>query len=113
MVPSVDPMSRTYTVRVNVPDVPGLKAGMFGRATFAVGQGAESIYIPAGAVKRWYQFTGVYVVGDDSKAHLRFVRLGRSVDSRVEVIAGLKPGERIALNKLDEVADGSPIMEGF
>jgi len=31
----------------------------------------------------------------------------------VEIIAGLKPGERIALNKLDEVADGSPIMEGF
>jgi RND family efflux transporter MFP subunit len=113
VVPAVDPMSRTYTVRVNLPDVPGLKAGMFGRATFAIGQGAESIYIPADAVKRWYQFTGVYVVGEDSKAHLRFVRLGRSVDSQVEIIAGLKPGERIALNKLDEVADGSPIMEGF
>lgn len=113
VVPSVDPMSRTYTVRVNLPEVPGLKAGMFGRATFAIGQGAESIYIPAHAVKRWYQFTGVYVVGEDSKAHLRFVRLGRSMDSQVEIIAGLKPGERIALNKLDEVADGSPIMEGF
>jgi RND family efflux transporter MFP subunit len=113
MVPAVDPMSRSYTVRVDLPDVPGLKAGMFGRATFAIGQGAESIYIPADAVKRWYQFTGVYVVGEDSKAHLRLVRLGRSYDSQVEVIAGLKPGERIALNKLDEVADGSPIMEGF
>jgi RND family efflux transporter MFP subunit len=113
VVQAVDPMSRTYTVRVNLPDVAGLKAGMFGRATFAIGQGAESIYIPADAVKRWYQFTGVYVVGDDSKAHLRFVRLGRTYDSQVEIIAGLKPGERIALNKLDEVADGSPIMEGF
>lgn len=113
MVPAVDPMSRTYIVRVDLPDVAGLKAGMFGRATFGIGEGPESIYIPADAIKRWYQFTGVYVVGDDSKAHLRLVRLGRTYDNQVEIIAGLKPGERIALNKLDEVADGSPIMEGF
>jgi len=113
VIPSVDPMSRTYTVRVNLPNTPGIKAGMFGRATFAVGQAAESIYIPSDAVKRWYQFTGVYVVGADNKAHLRFVRLGRTTDSQVEIIAGLKPGERIVLNKLNEVEDGSPIMEAM
>ena len=113
VIPAVDPMSRTYMVWVKLPAVPGLKAGTFGRATFAVGEGLESLYIPADAVKRWYQFTGVYVVGDDTKAHLRFVRLGRTMDDQVEIIAGLKPGERIVLNKLDEVADGSPIMEGF
>ena len=113
VIPAVDPMSRSYTVRIKLPQVAGLKAGMFGRATFAVGEGAESIYIPATAVKRWYQFTGVYVVGDDTKAHLRFVRLGHTMDDQVEIIAGLKPGEKIVLNKLDEVADGSPIMEGF
>ncbi len=113
VIPSVDPMSRTYTVRIDLPENPAVKAGMFGRATFAVGQGAESIYIPRDAVKRWYQFTGVYVVGADNKAHLRFVRLGRTADSRVEVIAGLKPGERIVLNKLNEVEDGSPIMEAM
>lgn len=113
VIPSVDPMSRTYTVRINIPDTPGIKAGMFCRATFAVGQAAESIYIPNSAVKRWYQFTGVYVVGADNKAHLRFVRLGRTTDSQVEIIAGLKPGERIVLNKLNEVQDGSPIMEAM
>lgn len=113
VVPSVDPMSRTYTVRVNLPDTQAIKAGMFGRATFAVGQTAESIYIPNDAVKRWYQFTGIYVVGADNKAHLRFVRLGRTVDSQVEIIAGLKAGERIVLNKLDEIEDGSPIMEAM
>jgi len=113
VIPSVDPMSRTYMVRVNLPETTVVKAGMFGRATFAVGQGAESIYIPSDAVKRWYQFTGVFVVGADNKAHLRFVRLGRSSDSQVEIIAGLKAGERIVLNKLNEVEDGSPIMEAM
>ncbi len=113
VIPSVDPMSRTYSVRINLPETAAVKAGMFGRATFAVGQATESIYIPTDAVKRWYQFTGVYVVGADSKAHLRFVRLGRTTDSQVEIIAGLKPGERIVLNKLDEVQDGSPIMEAM
>jgi len=113
VIPSVDPMSRTYTVRIDLPDVRSIKAGMFCRATFAVGQAAESIYIPSSAIKRWYQFTGVYVVGADNKAHLRFVRLGRTTDSQVEIIAGLKPGERIVLNKLNEVQDGSPIMEAM
>jgi len=113
VIPSVDPMSRTYIVRIDLPDARHIKAGMFCRATFAVGQAAASIYIPSDAVKRWYQFTGVYVVGADNKAHLRFVRLGRTTDSQVEIIAGLKPGERIVLNKLNEVEDGSPIMEAM
>jgi multidrug efflux pump subunit AcrA (membrane-fusion protein) len=40
------------------------------------------------------QLTGVRVVAGD-RTVLRWVRLGRTLGDRVEVLSGLEPGERI------------------
>lgn len=87
-----DPMSRTVEARVAVPaDWP---TGVSVTALVPAGTRA-AIVIPAGAVVRRGQLTGVTVISPEGTT-LRWVRLGRAVGDRVEVLSGLAAGERIA-----------------
>lgn len=90
-----DPMSRTVEVRVILPaDWP---TGVSVSALVPAGT-ARAITVPASAVVRRGQLTGVQVVTPDGVA-IRWVRLGRVVGDgeRVEILSGLSAGDRIVL----------------
>ena len=96
IVPSADPGSRSFLVKVSLADSAGLYPGMFGRLMIPTGQ-AEKVIIPAEAVTRVGQLDFVIVKTDQGPVR-RYVRLGeRSPDNRVEVISGLSPGDQIFL----------------
>lgn len=97
VLPSADTATHTVKVRINMPtDLEGVIPGMFARAHFAVAS-ARKLSIPASAVVRRSEITAVYVVKND-KVSLRQVRLGTpDAGGQVEVLAGLNPGEIIAL----------------
>ncbi|HUG79387.1 MAG TPA: efflux RND transporter periplasmic adaptor subunit, partial [Burkholderiales bacterium] len=99
VVPAADPRTHTTRVRLDLPgDVRGIYPGVYARAHFAVGA-APKLLVPRAAVIRRSELTAVYVLGDDGRPLLRQVRLGVAGDERaVEVLAGLKPGERVALD---------------
>ena len=71
-----------------------LYPGMFIKVGFIVGE-AQRLLIPADAVVRRSELSGVYVV-DGDKVSLRQVRLGRRFGESIEVIAGLDEGEAVA-----------------
>ncbi|MBI1943218.1 MAG: efflux RND transporter periplasmic adaptor subunit [Betaproteobacteria bacterium] len=98
VVPAADPRTHTTRVRLELPaDVRGVYPGVFARAHFAVGR-APRLLVPREAVLHRSEVTGVYVIDDKGAARLRQIRLGTAGDERaVEVLAGLKPGERVAL----------------
>lgn len=109
VIPSGDPRSRTYQVQVILPNPDGrLKAGMFARATFPAGS-REAVGVPAGSVVRRGQLEGLFVVDDDSRARLRWVRLGREAGDVVEVISGLQAGERFVVDPPTGLSDDSPV----
>jgi RND family efflux transporter MFP subunit len=89
-----DPMTRTVEVRIEVPTDWATGAS----ATALVPAGSHTgVAIPADAVIRRGQLTGVNVVTDAGVA-VRWIRLGRTLrDARVLVLSGLEPGDRIAL----------------
>lgn len=99
LLPTVDPATHTLELRLDLPSGLGNVApGMFARAWLPVGASADArIYVPDQAVLRRAELTAVYVVGSDGRPLLRQVRLGRSEGDRVEILSGVEPGERVAL----------------
>lgn len=97
VLPSADSATHTVKVRLDMPaDIEGVIPGMFARAHFAVGS-SRKLSIPASAVVRRSEITAVYVV-NKTRVSLRQVRLGTpDASAQVEVLAGLNPGEIIAL----------------
>jgi RND family efflux transporter MFP subunit len=87
-----DPRMRTVEVRVEVPaDWP---TGT--QVTGLLPSGTRSaVTIPASAVVRRGQLTGVRVVSEQGVG-IRWIRLGRTFGDRVEVLSGLAEGDRIA-----------------
>ena len=51
----------------------------------------------------------VAVVGDGDVVHYQKVQLGRDFGDRVEVLAGLQPGERLVINPGDSVRDNAKV----
>lgn len=99
--PLADARTHSTQVRVNLPaNEAGLYPGMFVRAHFVVGR-ANRLVIPASAVLHRSEVVAVYVVGEKGGATLRQVRLGEATtDGAIEVLAGLNPGERVALDPI-------------
>jgi len=85
-------------VRIDLPtNLDGVIPGMFARAHFSVGT-AQKLAIPSSAVVRRSEITAVYVVRGE-QVSLRQVRLGTpNGRGQVEVLAGLNPGDVIALD---------------
>jgi RND family efflux transporter MFP subunit len=99
VVPAADPRTHTTRVRLELPeDVRGVYPGVFARAHFVVGR-EPRLLVPREAVLRRSEVTAVYVVDDRGFPRLRQVRLGTVSDEHaIEVLAGLKAGERVALD---------------
>jgi RND family efflux transporter MFP subunit len=98
IVPQASPASRSLEVKVTGPCPPGVVTGMFGRLLIPSGE-VEQLLVPVTAVRRVGQLEMVQVVTDDGAGgrslHRRFVRTGQVVDDRIEILAGLSPGEQV------------------
>lgn len=98
--PAADPASHSVGVRVTLPEVVDApQPGMTAKVVFPVAAASTAktgtINLPARAIVRRGELTGAYVVAGD-RISLRQLRLGQRIGDEVEVIAGLKPGDKVA-----------------
>lgn len=102
-LPTADASTHTMTVRADLPAGTAAAPGQFARlwwpTTAAAAGAGATLAVPQRAVLRRGELQLVYVVGADGKPLLRQVRLGRAdaATGQVEVLAGLMPNERVAL----------------
>jgi RND family efflux transporter MFP subunit len=105
--PAVDPATRTGTVKIDLPALAELRSGRFGRAAFAAGT-RSVLTVPAAAVLERGQIASVFVV-EDGTARLRLVTLGARDGESVEVLSGLREGERVVTPAPAALADGGAV----
>jgi len=111
VVPSGDPVTRSYQVKIALPETAGLMPGMFGRASFAVGE-SRSLLVPAQAVVERGGLRGVFLVDDAGRARFRWLRTGHEWPDRIEVTAGLTAGDRIVAVVDPNLREGDRIGGG-
>jgi membrane fusion protein, multidrug efflux system len=107
---AVDPTTGTLAIQVKFPN-PGrvVRPGQYGRARFVVETKAGALLVPQRAVAELQNLYSVAVVGADNKVAFRNVKVGPRVDSLWVIEEGLKPGEKVIVEGLQKVREGSPV----
>lgn len=96
----VDPLARTLTARVRLrnPDE-ALRVGLYGAAHVAVGHANDTpvLVVPRSALVDIAGKPVVFVQQADGDFELHEVTLGRANPGKVEVLSGLRVGERVVV----------------
>ena len=94
--PVVDSMSRTAVVRVSVANREGLlKPGMYATLFLLAPLDPRIPHVPADAVVRTGERDMVYVARPDGTLEPQGVTLGLRAGDQVQVLSGVRPGQRI------------------
>ncbi len=102
---NIDPMNRTFKIKLDIPYSETITSGMYGKVLVPIAT-TKKIVIPKTAVFKWGQLTAVYTVDKDNTIHLTYVKLGEDYGDMVEVLSGLKPGDRIISSQTEKACDG-------
>ena len=98
----LDPAARTVTARILVHNkADRLKVGLFGTARVVIGTAAsptKRVVVPLGAVTDVAGKTVAFVLQADGDFELHPVTTGRSAGGRVEILSGLRAGERVVVD---------------
>lgn len=97
IVPSVDPGSRTFLVKICLGEPPGLMPGMFGTVSLPLGE-ETALLVPEAAVVRTGQVERVAVAHDDGD-RWALVRTVPAEGGMRRVLAGLSAGEKVRVPK--------------
>jgi multidrug efflux pump subunit AcrA (membrane-fusion protein) len=85
---------------------------MFAQGEILTGVDAAAIVVPSNAVYRDDRSAkSAYVfLLLNGKAARRDVRIGRERGPRLEIVEGLKPGDRLIIERSIEIAEGVPVQ---
>jgi RND family efflux transporter MFP subunit len=97
IIPAAEAASRSFLVKIDLPENPGLRSGLFARAAFLRGS-RQAIAIPRTAVIERGQLQTVYVLDANNIATLRYVTLGNPGKDQLEALSGLAEGDRLVAN---------------
>jgi RND family efflux transporter MFP subunit len=100
---------RALTLEAVVPNGDAqLKPGMFATAQIQQNKKEPAVLVPAAAVRVVSGTGRVFVVNGD-RVEERVVATGQKVDPLVEIVTGLKAGERVATENVNQLVDGTKV----
>ena len=108
----VDAASRSYIVKIDLPNAPTLRSGAFGRASFSLGN-RVALAIPAAAITDRGQLQSV-LVAENGVAHTRLITTGQKTSGQktrdqVEVLSGLTAGDKVIFPVPQGLSDGAAV----
>ena len=109
IAPALDESSRTLLIEAEVANPDGaLKPGFFAHVTMDLGRD-RALFVPSLAVLRYAGVARVFIV-DGEVVRAREVTTGSVVGDQIEITAGLKEGEHVAVSDVDRLADGTAVI---
>jgi len=109
VVQASDVRTHSFIVKIDIPASKGLITGMYGKAFFTIGK-REAILVPKSAIVEMSGISGVYIVSADRGAVFQMIQLGEERGNFVEVITGLKKGDRVISDKHLGILDGKQVV---
>jgi membrane fusion protein (multidrug efflux system) len=104
ITPAGDPISKTFRVRIGLPDDTPLRVGMSVEANIVSREKHDATLVPANAV-----VNGSLLIIEDHRARRRKVELGIRGTGSVEIIRGADEGELVASPATTNVRNGSRV----
>ena len=104
ITPMGDVAAKTFRIKIGLPDDTPLKPGMSVEANVVMREKPNALLIPSDAV----QDNAVFVI-DGDRAQRRAIKVGIRGTRMLEVLSGLKDGERVASPAPTELMDGARV----
>jgi multidrug efflux system membrane fusion protein len=106
----IDPTTGTIKLRAQFPnDTKTLYPNQFVNIRLLLDTHKDVTTMSTAGIQRGVPGTFVYLVNADNTVSVRKVTLGVTDGDRVEVTAGLNPGDRIVIDGADKLRDGAKI----
>ncbi|MBD5434309.1 MAG: efflux RND transporter periplasmic adaptor subunit [Treponema sp.] len=110
--PVVDSISRTKQIILHFDSRDSrINAGMFAKLILFTMDYSGAVTMPAQSLVTYNDKFFAYVVKDDSTVERREVTLGENVGGTVQIISGLKEGERVVIQGQTSLSDGAKIRD--
>jgi multidrug efflux system membrane fusion protein len=107
----IDPTTGTVKLKAMFDNTAAtLFPNQFVNARLTVDVQKQKVIVPPAAIRRGTQGTFVYVVQGDSTVRVRNVTVGVTLPDAVSIDSGLKAGERVVTDGLDDLRDGSQVQ---
>jgi RND family efflux transporter MFP subunit len=106
---AIDPSSRTLLVEIDVDNRKGeLMPGSLTQVHFKA-PGIHTFIVPASAIIFRREGTQLGILGDNNIAHLVPVTIGQDDGATIQVVSGLKEGDRVIQDPPDSLIDGEKV----
>jgi membrane fusion protein (multidrug efflux system) len=108
--PYIDPGTRTALVKAEIANLKHeLKPGMFANLDLSLMLREQALVIPESAIVPSGERVSVFVIDDQQTAQVRPVKLGVRLEGAVEVLEGLKAGEKVIAEGVQKVRPGGKV----
>jgi membrane fusion protein, multidrug efflux system len=111
VAPVLDPATRTAPIEIEIPNRDNrLKPGMYARITLTVEERKNALLAPKTAVVDFENQRGVWVPNEERRAQFVPVALGIEGPDHIEIVSGLKEGDRFVTNGAGAVRNNDQLI---
>jgi RND family efflux transporter MFP subunit len=111
VAPVLDPATRTASIEIEIPNGDGrLKPGMYARISLTVEERKNTLLAPKNAVIDFENKRGVWMPSEDRRAQFVPVTLGIEGPDQIEILAGLKEGDRFVTTGAGAVRNNDQLI---
>jgi membrane fusion protein (multidrug efflux system) len=108
--PVMDVNTRTLSVKLKLTRRDRrIRPGMFATMKLITRESKDTLAVPSRAVLSYYGEKVVYIIDENELAQRRIIKTGLSSDDQIEIIGGLKEGDRVITQGQSKLTEGTAV----